>query len=193
MCSKTEKRLRNPLTQSINTPFSAPSRPHSWPCPLGTHGARAHDGAHEGCGRRTRALPMKAERALGAARGPACYCRVVNRCLRVILHVSLVSTLRPGAMMRVLLSTSVSLDDSGRGKHKGLFMPVCLASLAAGTGTRALYINRSTTQGVPRIPLFLILATNQRTKKDEEATENKHMERRQGEGIFFFFLDHFTN
>lgn len=130
-------------------------------------------------------------RALGAARGHGCYCRVVNRRLRVILHVSLVSTLRPGAMMRVLLSTSASPDDSGRGKHKGLFMPVCLASRAAGAGTRALYINRGTTR--PPIPLLsLILATNQRTKKDEGATENKHMERRQGRrGIFFFSLRSF--
>lgn len=65
MCPKTEKRLRNPLTQSINTPFSAPSGPRSRPCPLGTHGARAPGGALWGCGRRTRALAGEAEGAGG--------------------------------------------------------------------------------------------------------------------------------
>lgn len=132
-------------------------------------------------------------RALGAARGHGCYCRVVNRRLRVILHVSLVSTLRPGAMMRVLLSTSASPDDSGRGKHKGLFMPVCLASRAAGAGTRALYINRGTTR--PPIPLSpLSLQQTRGRKRTKEQRKINIWKEDKGEGVFFFFSsDHFTN
>lgn len=78
--------------------------------------------------------------------GLRCYCRVVNHRVRVILHVSLAPLLRPGAMVGVLLSTSATLDDCGRGKHRGVLVPVCLTSLATDTGTRALYINRATTQ-----------------------------------------------